>query len=417
MRFDAIIIGGGLSGLTAGIALAEAGKDVAVVSNGQSSLHFNGGSLDLLGSDEAGGIVENPIEAIATLSGKHPYKKVGDVKSLCTQALELLSRAGIATVGDAARNHWRITPIGGMKPTWLSLKGMATVEHPEHLSGKRVAVLNILNYLDFLGRFVADGLRERGAEVEMKVFLTPELEEARKSPSEMRATNIAKVVERNELTEKIAEAINRQLDKEYDLVLLPAVLGLSGNESGERLLKLINRPAAFVATLPPSVPGVRMQSLLRKRFQSLGGTFIVGDKASGGTFEGNTLKSITTANLEGSQLEAQHFVLATGSFMSRGLVAGFNHIYEPALGVDVDDNGLDRTTWATIEATEPQPYMETGVATDALLKCSKDGKTIDNLYAAGAILSGHNSIKRIDATGVDMLTALQVANNILNSKQ
>jgi len=30
------------------------------------------------------------------------------------------------------------------------------------------------------------------------------------------------------------------------------------------------------------------------------------------------------------------------------------------------------------------------------------------------VLSGHNSLKLADGTGVSMLTALQVANNILN---
>ena len=415
MKFDAIIMGGGLTGLTAGIALAQAGRDVAVVSNGQSTLHFNGGTLDLLGCDEAGNAVRNPLNAIDALSDNHPYKKVGDVKALAEKAQRLLDGAGIATEGNAEKNHWRLTPIGGMKPAWLSLKGMATIDDPDHLPWKSVAVVNIVNYLDFLSPFVAEALRERGVEVDVKEFTTPELDEARKSPSEMRATNIAKVVERQDLTQTVADAINYCLDKEYDMVLLPAVLGISSGERGDQLLQLIDTPAAFVATLPPSVPGVRMQTLLRKRFQQLGGTFIVGDQVTGGRFEGDKLKCVTTAKLEGSVLEAENFVLATGSFMSRGLVADYNHIYEPALGVDVDDNGLNRANWAALEVTDPQPYMETGVRTDEHLRCSKDGTTIANLYAAGSILSGHNGIKRVDASGVDMITALQVANNILNS--
>ena len=106
--------------------------------------------------------------------------------------------------------------------------------------------------------------------------------------------------------------------------------------------------------------------------------------------------------------------LSTGSFVSRGLVADYNHVYEPALGVDVDDLGLDRKTWATVDVTEAQPYMEMGVATDHKLHCKRSGNVMSNLYAAGSVLSGHNSIKLLDGAGVDMLTALQVTENILN---
>lgn len=61
MKFDTIIIGGGLSGLTCGIALAKKGKKAAVVCGGQSSLHFNSGSFDLMGYND-GKAVDNPAQ-------------------------------------------------------------------------------------------------------------------------------------------------------------------------------------------------------------------------------------------------------------------------------------------------------------------------------------------------------------------
>lgn len=413
MKFDVVIIGGGLSALTAGIALSKAGKDVAVVSAGQSTLHFGSGSLDLLGCDENGNEVTNPLEAIAKLNEKHPYKKVVDVSGLAGEAKELLEGAGIASTGDAAANHWRITPIGGLMPTWLSLNGMATVDSPNTVEWKRVALVNIVNYLDFPTKFLAAGLRNMGVEVDVKAFTVPELQELRKSPTEMRSTNIAKVIEHNDIIDKVADAINNEVGDGYDMVLLPAVLGIDKSEKSDKLLKLIKTPARFVATLPPSVPGVRMQALLRKRFAALGGTFFTGDQVVEGVFDGNTLKCVKTAKLEGSVLEADNFILATGSFMSRGLVADYNHIYEPAIGVDVDDCGLDRKTWAKIDVTEAQPYMEMGVKTNNVLRCMLKGSAVSNLYAVGSILSGRNSIKLLDGAGVDMLTALQVTKNIL----
>ena len=414
MRFDIVIIGGGLSGITAGIALAEAGKDVALVSAGQSTLHFMGGSLDLLGSDERGNDLFKPLDAIAKLNEKHPYKKLEDVSRLAGVAKQILERAGLATTGYATANHWRITPIGALMPTWLTLEGMAAIDDPDKMPWRKVALVNIVNYLDFPTKFLAAGMRERGVEVDVKAVILPEFQQLRQSPTEMRSTNIAKVIEQNDLLVKFADQVNSVAGEGYDMVLLPSVLGISSNEKAMQLLRLINVPASYVDTLPPSVPGVRMQSQLRRRFMALGGSFFTGDQVIEGIYDGNNLKGVKTAKLDGTVLEADNFVLATGSFVSRGLVADYNHVYEPALGVDVDDLGLDRKTWATVDVTEAQPYMEMGVATDHKLHCKRSGNVMSNLYAAGSVLSGHNSIKLLDSAGVDMLTALQVTENILN---
>ena len=71
MKFDTIIIGGGLSGLTCAAMLVKSGHKVGLVTAGQSTLHFNSGSFELLGCYK-GEAVEKPLEAIKQLDEGHP---------------------------------------------------------------------------------------------------------------------------------------------------------------------------------------------------------------------------------------------------------------------------------------------------------------------------------------------------------
>ena len=51
MKFDSIVIGGGMAGLSAALRLAEAGQKTLLMASGQSALHFSSGSVDLLESE------------------------------------------------------------------------------------------------------------------------------------------------------------------------------------------------------------------------------------------------------------------------------------------------------------------------------------------------------------------------------
>ena len=106
------------------------------------------------------------------------------------------------------------------------------------------------------------------------------------------------------------------------------------------------------------------------------------------------------------------------------LASGKLDIHTPALQKEVVHipyslNDLDadkeRAAWVSPSVFDAQPYMEYGVRTNERLQVQKNGQTIENLYAVGSVLSGHNAIKLADGTGVSLLTALAVAKDILKN--
>ena len=187
MRFDTVIIGGGLAGLTAGISLQEAGRKVAIVSAGQNAMHFFSGSFE-----DAGPVRE--------------------------RASALFAAAGVRTnVIDGIQ----LMPMGKFQPVSLTLEDV-TVFPEEHIAEKAL-IVNFTGFHDFYATFLAETLEKAGTACRIRFVRLPEMEHLRTSPSEMRSVNIARVMD--EYWEKAVSDI-RVLLKDEDLILLPQVFGL-----------------------------------------------------------------------------------------------------------------------------------------------------------------------------------------------
>jgi glycerol-3-phosphate dehydrogenase subunit B len=274
---------------------------------------------------------------------------------------------------------------------------------------KKVAVLNVAGFLDFHSRYVAAGLAEKGVECVIKDITMPELEKLRCNPTEMRSTNIAKTVS-GELIGALAARINEHAEG-VDAIMMPAIVDLLGNTGVVRLKENVNRPLHFIATLPPSVPGIRIQMMLKRYFQRLGGIYMLGDSVKEGKFENGLLKAIVTENHGDTAFEADNFVLASGSFFSKGLVADMDGVNEPVFGLDLVDMP-ERPQWYKKDMFEAQPYMSFGVQVDDSFHAMKDGKAIENLYAVGSVLGGCHPMKEGSGAGTAIITSLHVADLI-----
>lgn len=412
MKFDIVILGGGLAGLTAGIELVKAGRRVAIISAGQSSLHFSSGSFELLGYNREGHPVDRPLEAMAELPDIHPYSRIGmdSILRNIGKVAPMLEEAGLEVNGSHERNHWRLTPMGVLKTAWLSVGDYLKIDSRDNFPYKKVALINLKGFLDFYPRFIAAGLEPRGVECSMQEVSIPVLDQQRESATEMRAVNIARILHGDAL-EQLAHEINGA-STQAEAVLFPAVTSFE-NMTDMRLLKqLVDRPLHYVATMSTSVPGIRTQIMLQKYFRRLGGYYMIGDAIMKGKFNGSRLEYVQTVNFGDDFLSADQFIFAGGSFFSHGLRATPDKIEEPVFGLDVTAP-TDRSEWFDIDIFKRQPYMSFGIDTDDDFHALKGGIAIDNLYVTGSSLAGAESLIEGSGAGVATLSAHHIAEKIL----
>lgn len=414
MKFDTIIIGGGLAGLTCGIKLQKAGQKCAIVSAGQSAMHFFSGSFDLLGRLPDGTEVSNPLEDAEKLPEGHPYSVLGKerLRKYAQEAPEFLKSCGIKTSGECTRNTWRITPTGERKPSWLTISDFTVLESKDEKIAEKALIVNISGYLDFNTSFLAESFERDGTICRIEALKLEEMERLRKNPSEMRATNIARVMDRDEIWTKAAGLV-RDMIKDEDLIVLPAVFGLKDADITDRIREVIGVRTIFVATMPPSVPGIRSQMTLKAEFEKTGGRFLLGDTVIDAIRdEDGKISSIGTYNLGDIRLHADNFVLASGSFFSKGLCAAPDGISEPVFGIDLNCS-VRRADWFDRNFWKKQNYISFGAITDSHLNASTGGRRIENLYVIGSNLGGSNTLHEGCGGGIALITALAAADEII----
>ncbi len=416
MNFDTIIIGGGLTGLLCGIRLQRKGQKCAVISAGQSAMHFWSGAFDLLNRLPDGTDVDYPLECMGKLPQTHPYSVIGADKILghLREAMEMFGSFGFRThIPESLGNIFRLSSMGSLKRCFMTMDDLLTTEAPEQPICRRALVASPDGFPDFNTEFVAKGIEDSGSPCRSVTIRLDALKNLRKSPTEMRATNISRVLDRPTLKEYISQ-IREKYDGE-DLVVLPAIFSLADSRDAIQIGKVMNTKVRFVATMPPSVPGIEIQRGLTELFRKSGGTLFKGDTVISGRFDGDRLASVRTANISDMEFMADNFVLAGGSFFSNGLKADRDGVYEPALGIDVDAPPLRKDWFDADNFFGKQNYTGIGarLTPGAGLRASRGGRVVGNLLVAGSILGGCNPLYEGCGGGVSICTALEAADSIV----
>ena len=181
----------------------------------------------------------------------------------------------------------------------------------------------------------------------------------------------------------------------FDVVIIGG--GLAGVTAATALQES-GRRCAMVAE------GLSLHEAPREAFRAAGGTVLAGDRVTGGVISDGKLLNVNTEKLGDVTLEAPYFILATGKYFSRGIVADMESVREPLFGLDVQYLE-DRSKWFSPSFSAPQPFMEFGVRIND--GCAViGGRKIANLFPAGEVLAGisitaPDAVERIKWSALD----------------
>ena len=422
---DLLVIGAGLTGLFAAYTAARSGLRVRVIAKGMGTTHWHAGTIDLLGY-LPGEIkpVADWVEAVPELPAAHPYRLLGvdAIRTAMVEFQRLVSGAGLPyespagsdLAGTPGGSGWReggnallISPVGAPRPVYLA---PAAQQQANLADARPMVIVRLAGMTDFYPALIAENLCRQGHRARSATVPLDKLTTRRDNSPLQLARLLDQPAAQAHLAEMVADAAAGER------VGLPAVLGLRSHARiCARLQQATSSRAVFeIPTLPPSVPGLRLDTALREVLAGLGVRVETGMEACGFRAEGRRIQWVESET--GSRPlrhSARNYLLATGGILGGGILG--------------ERSGLVREVVFDLPLTAPEtrsqwlrplfldsrghPVFQGGAAVDARFQpLDESGAPVyDNLWAAGAVLAHADPIRERSREGIAIATAYAAA--------
>ena len=460
---DLLVIGAGLTGLSAAYTAARAGLRVRVIAHGAGSTHWHAGTIDLLGYVKSGEeAVTDWTQALPDLPPAHPYRLLGMAK--IAKALDEFQRFTVAAglpyvrVGadtnllhagtseeriaqksgpdnladdvDLGRNFQLISPVGAARPVYLA----PTAQHAGNLEDDTpLVIVGLTGMPDFYPELIAENLQRQGHLARSETLNLHRITNRRDHSPVQLARLLDQPAAQEQFTDMVVDATAAG-----ERVGLPAVLG---QKAHLRLLTKIHEAivgrypkttqsddgqgaglSVFeIPTLPPSVPGLRLDAALRAQLDRLGVRVEIGMEVCGFHATGRRIEWIETET--GSRPlrhRALNYLLATGGILGGGIYAHrCGRVEETVFDLPLTAP-LTRPQWLRPLFLDPRghPIFQAGVSVDDRF-CPLDhaaAPVYDNLWAAGAVLAHTDPIRERSREGIAIATGYAAANAVVRSQ-
>ncbi len=415
---DLAVIGAGMAGMAASALAAKRGVSVVQIGRIESGILFASGLLDLMAVHPIAEKKLRPdpwaaIEALAHDIPNHPYARIKKdrIHSALDEMISFFKEAGYTYCHETGRNVRVLTGQGTVKHTYYVPRSMwAGVEALE--KKEPCLIIGFRGLKEFSAQQVARMLEDKWPALRSMTVTFPNSDHR----SEVFSAHMARFLELHKNRKEFAELIKPNI-KDAKAVGMPAILGINRTEE---ILSFLEQefgvPVFEIPTMPASVPGLRFKELFEKILSAKDIRQYFG-KVKTVSFEndGNFLIPLEENELT---VRAKGIILATGRFMSKGLVADRIRVREPIFDLPVTQPS-HRKYWHTVKFMDPAGHQVDRAGLDIdndFRPLDKSGNPVyHNLFAAGSILA-HQDWKRMKCgSGLAFATAYAAVRSFIDN--
>jgi glycerol-3-phosphate dehydrogenase subunit B len=406
-RWDLIVIGTGLAGLTAARTAVGMGARVLIVGRGMGSLTLFGNTIDVLGTIPPGVNLDAGIINWIAAHPDHPYARMGWAGiAEALIAFHELFPPPYSFVAAGMNNSLVPTGAGTLRPTYLL---PVTMQAGAGITAEETLIVGFRGFKDFQADTVSLHLGCRAVNISLPGYGLEGLS----------ALALARLMDEEQFRRSLGEVIRGQKAGEKRIGL-PAVLGLREPAAVLDDMEAVIGARIFeIPMLPPSIPGLRMFNRFREYLIAKGATFLMGNPVAGAAVKDGRCEGITICRPPlTTEYRAESYVLATGRFLGGGLWADMDRITEPLFHLPVSQPA-HRGDWfrERFFQSEAHPIHSAGIVTDQGLRPVDGGGGVflANVRIAGSILANHQAIEEHSREGIAIATGYLAAKGALSS--
>ena len=382
-EYDAIILGAGVAGLTAGTYLACRGFKVALVTTGEPTACLSTGCIDVCSRDS------KPLTCIKGLAPEHPFHLVPEktIRESLNNFQTAMMDMGFPYTGTAEENRLILSALGTFKTSCLVPSTMKAAPQDTKDS---IHIITFAGLKDFYPSYILS----RRKNTKFSVY----------DAGVSSTMGIASLFEEKDFLESFIDWLKGQNIGE-DKIAFPAVLGLeSAAEIVQKIAAHIGKPVFEIPTIPPSMPGRRLFNAMKDYFRKKGGDIYWEWPVIGVEKSGRIIEAVMTASKgRPNSLNGKAFILATGSFVGGGITAGRETITENIFNLQVFAPSPRETWFENDYFSFNHGIGRAGIKVDSSLR--PEGSRWENIFVCGGILADTEILKNGCGHGLALATA------------